>query len=100
MTEINFAITFPAGVCGLEILYDPDKKHFKVDSCRSSFAKKFAAELKDAIILSLNWKCMSELSSMEDIQLLFSTFEKVEKRVTFVTKLSEEQVADIMAYDD
>jgi len=99
MTETNFAITFPAGKCGLEILYDPVKKEFTTGSCYSDIAKAFAVVLKDAKIMSLNWKPTSQLSSMEEIQQLFAAYEKSKKRVTFVASLTEKQLEDTMKKD-
>lgn len=96
MTETNFALTFPAGKCGLEILYDPVKKEFTMGSCYSDIAKAFAAVLKDAKIMSLNWNPTSGLASMEEIQQLFGAHEKIPKRVAFTASLSEKQLEDIM----
>lgn len=100
MTDTTFAVTFAAGKCGLEILYEPDKKEFTVGLCHSDIAKMFASVLKDAKILSLNWNSTLELTCMDDIQQLFSSFEKDQKRVSFFAKLSENQVEDVRKYSE
>jgi len=96
----NFAVTFPEGKCGLEILFDPIKNEFKVGLCFSDVAKKFSAVLQDARILSLNWRPTSEQKTMDGIQGLFSSFEHVRKRVTFAANLSKKQVEEMMKYDE
>jgi len=99
MTETNFAITFPAGKCGLEIIYDEDKNEFKVGSCHSDISRKFVTVLQNSKILSLNWRPTSEQSSMEEVEQLFSSYENAKKRVTFVANLTENQVESAMIYD-
>jgi len=99
MTETNFAITFPVGKCGLEILHEVDKNEFRVGVCHSDISKKFDTVLQDAEILSLNGRPTSELSSMDEIQELFSSYENTEKRVTFLSNLTVKQVEDIKVYD-
>jgi len=96
MSETNFAITFPHGKCGLEILYDSIKQEFKVGLCHSEFAKKFDTVLQDAQIVSINWTSTSALKSMNDIQELFASIEKFPKRVVFAARLSERQIQNIL----
>jgi hypothetical protein len=100
MSETYFAIIFPAGKCGLEILHNPVNEEFKVGTCHSDFAKTFASVLQDAKILSINWTSSSDLTSMQDIQQLFLSLEKVQKRVVFVVNLSAKQIQDTSKYDD
>jgi len=96
MSETYFAITFPAGKCGLEILHNPANKEFTVGTCHSDFAKTFASVLQSAKILSINWTSTSDLTSMEHIQQLFVSLEKVHKRVVFVVNLLAKQIQDTL----
>jgi len=100
MSQTNFAITFPAGKCGLEILYDPIKQEFKVGLCHSEFAKIFATVLQDAKISSINWTPTSDLTNMDDIQQLFASLEHLRKRVVFAADLTDMQIQDVLKLDN
>jgi len=100
MMDTIFALIFPAGASvGLEIILKKDKKQWICGECHSERAKLFVSVLKDARVLSINWKSTSSCSSIEDIQRLFKTFEKMEKRIIFSAKLTVKMIEEMIVYD-
>jgi len=100
MNEKTFAITFTEAKCGLEILFDPLTNEFLVgQKYHSDTAKKFAAVLPSALIVSLNGTPTNGMSSMDDIQKLFQAAGDGEKVVVFKARLSEDQVAAMNQFE-
>lgn len=100
MTSKRFAITFPRGICGLEIVFDEATNEFSVNECHRDIAKKYISVIKNAKVLSLNWKSTQNLSGVEDIQEMFKTYEKTQKRVVFSATLGEVQLNDLNSFDE
>jgi len=99
MTSQRFAVTFPKGICGLEIIFNETTKDFSVNQCHRDIAKKYISVIKNAKVLSLNWKSTLKLTGVEEIQEMFTIYEKFQKRVVFLATLVEEQMNDLFSFD-
>jgi len=100
MASKRFAVTFPAGICGLEIVFDTSTNVFSVNQCHRDIAKKYISVIKDAKVLSLNWKSTLTLTGVEDIQEMFKKYEQTQKRVVFEATLGEEQLKELVSFDE
>jgi hypothetical protein len=100
MASKRFAVTFPRGICGLEIVFDSETKEFSVNQCHRDIAKKYISVIKSAKVLSVNWKSTLTLSGVEDIQEMFKKYEQIEKRVVFQATLEDEQLKDLLSFDE
>jgi len=100
MTEKLYAITFPPGPCGIEILFDVITNEFEVGQCHSELAKIYESVLSKSKMLSLNWKRTSKLASMDDMKKLFKAHLNVEKRLIFKKKFTEDDLRDVIRFND
>jgi len=98
MTDKIFAVNFSEGICGLEIIFNSEKKVFVVGDCHEELAKKYKSVIKNATILSLNSNSFLNLTSVEYIKEMFDKYVEKDKRVVFLATLSRDQLTDFMTY--
>jgi len=96
-----FTINFGTGLCGLEILFDEQRREFTVGNVfkdSSQVAAKYADVLPGAVITSLNKKPTTGLGSMPEIQAMFKAAAKTNKFVSFKSLMPADKVAKLATF--